>query len=286
MRISAGALRKMLYGSVGIKRKTVTATLISTLLASALAGALLVNLATANPMGIYQNIPSPSVTIQLPESKMYNTRRVPVFITVETAQVYAKWLVSEHRSYILDGRYFASLPRQLSEGTHKLRIRVDLVYVLRLWGYSNTIEVSGRSNEVVFTVNAAAPRVSVLEPKPAETYHTTKIQLNFSVSEPTNWLSYSLDDQAPVTITRNTTLYGIPDGTHTITVHAEDTTGSTGTSKPITFKVETQQATQPTEPQAETSPVFSATVVVASVAIVTLGFVAYFARVKRRKNKT
>ncbi len=252
-----------------------------TLLFLALAGALLVNFAAANATPY---LPPASVTIQLPESKMYSSSKVPVAFTVETEPDYSKWLSNQYCTYILDDRRLQSWPTQLSEGTHRLRIGVHLTYNLGpLWGI---VETSGISNEVVFTVNAAAPRVSVLEPKPAETYHTTKIQLNFSVSEPTNWLSYSLDDQAPVTITRNTTLYGIPDGTHTITVHAEDTTGSTGTSKPITFKVETQQATQPTEPQAETSPVFSATVVVASVAIVTLGFVAYFARVKRRKNKT
>jgi len=106
--------------------------------------------------------------------------------------------------------------------------------------------------------------------------------LNFSVSEPASWLGYSLDGEAAVTITRNTTLYGISDGTHTITVQAEDTTGSTGASKPITFKVETQQAAQPTQPQSAPFPTtWIASSMVASAAAVSAGLLFYFKKRKR-----
>jgi hypothetical protein len=275
------ALKEMLSKPNG-KKRILTPALLLTLLISPLAGALLANLAAAN-VTLYP--PPASVTIQLPESKMYSSSKVPVAFTVETEPDYSKWLTNQYCTYILDGGRLQSWPRQLSEGTHRLRIGVHLTYYLGpLWG---VVETSGISNEVVFTVNAAAPRVSVLEPKPAETYNTPKIQLNFTVSEPASWLGYSLDDAAPVTIARNTTLYDLSDGTHTIVVHAEDTTGSTGASMPVTFKVETQTADQHTEPQtAPFSNTWIASSIAASAAISSFGLIAYFLRHSKKRRVT
>jgi len=82
---------------------------------------------------------------------MYNSSNVPVACTVEAAQDWAKWLVQEQRIYILDGKYLYSWPGQLSEGTHRLRIKVHLTYYISYWNIG-AVEAIGSSDEVVFTV--------------------------------------------------------------------------------------------------------------------------------------
>ena len=61
-----------------------------------------------------------------------------------------------------------------------------------------------------------------------------------------NWIGYSLDSQNNVTINDSTTLYGLDDGFHTITVYATDASGNTGTSNQISFQITTP--TQDTTP--------------------------------------
>jgi len=163
----------------------------------------------------------------------------------------------------------------LSEGSHWLFILVFYSYLLG----KSEISHAGFSDVVVFKVDAAAPRVSVLSPRPARTYNTTTLPLDFIVSEPASWLGYSLDGEAPVTITGNTTLSDLSNGTHTIVVHAEDTAGSIGASTPITFKVETQAATQPTKPQSEPFP--TVLIAVAAIMVIACMLLLYFKKRKR-----
>ena len=53
-----------------------------------------------------------------------------------------------------------------------------------------------------------------------------------------NWTGYSLDGGEPVTIGSNTTLEGLANGFHNVTVYAKDTFGNTGASETISFTVE------------------------------------------------
>jgi len=85
------------------------------------------------------------------------------------------------------------------------------------------------------------PTVSIVSLE-NKTYFTKDVPLTFTVSEFTSWIGYSLDDQANVTITGNTTLYGLFDGSHGIIVYANATTGNTAASQIIFFSISTQQA--------------------------------------------
>ena len=87
------------------------------------------------------------------------------------------------------------------------------------------------------------PTISVDSPE-NKTYTVSNISLTFAVSEPASWIGYSLDGRANVTTTRNTTLTGLSDGSHSLIVYAKDTAGNTGTSKTIYFSV-----TPKTEPR-------------------------------------
>ena len=270
-------------------KKTFPATmaLLSTLLITALAVTLLMDISLADPFVVPPNWAE--VKIQSPENKVYTETSIPVTFTIELVQYGNNEFVC---TCFLDGRQIetqvaggpylysgkATLLR-LSEGEHRLKVSVNGNYYA--YGSSGGYRVPfGGGSEVVFTVNAAEPRVQVLSPKPAKTYNTTTLPLNFTVSEPVSWLGYSLDGAAPVTITGNTTLSNLSEGTHTIVVQAEDTAGSTGASEPVTFKVETQTANQPTEPQSASFPVWLAVVTVVALLAGAI-LIAYF---KKRKS--
>ena len=309
--IYAEALWKMLYKSLGGKRRILTAALLSTLLTAALAGALLVNLAAANFM-LPPEIPPLAITIQLPENKVYAENSIPIAFTIQRSyQVtretynYSLYMFDEPDLYtcFLDGKEMILTPNQvsaetdyylckrtlsgLSEGTHSLVIFVHYTYRFTIWSNTELRHTSGYSG-TAFTVNAAAPRVSVLSPKRAKTYNTTTLPLNFTVSEPAAWLGYSLDGETPVTITGNTTLSGLSNGTHTIVVQAEDTAGSTGASTPITFKVKTQdtqpQQTESSETGPQPSEPFPTTWIAAAIVIIAVVGVAlliYFTKIRK-----
>ena len=82
------------------------------------------------------------------------------------------------------------------------------------------------------------PIITILSPE-NKTYATTSIPLTFTVDECTRWIAYSLDGKSNITITGNTTLSGLSEGTHTITVYANDTAGNMGTSSTVYFTVDT-----------------------------------------------
>jgi parallel beta-helix repeat protein len=119
--------------------------------------------------------------------------------------------------------------------------------------------------------DTAPPTLSILSPE-NKTYAANDVPLNSTLSEPTSWIGYSLDGQANVTVGGNTTLSGLSDGSHTLTVYAKDMAGNAGTSERVCFSIDTQQA----------GP-FPAWIVVAIVATTGVGaaLLAYFAKVKK-----
>jgi hypothetical protein len=263
--------------------------LVVALLSSAVVGALFVNLGEANFMP--PDAPPPIVTVQLPENKVYTENSIPVAFTVEMSPCGPN--VIGDFTYTLDGATRTLLNTEvsggpqvyscksalsgLSEGTHSLGIAVSGAYYgVMLYGVHYYVDVSGGSDMVVFIVNTAEPRVSVLSPKPSKTYNATALSLDFTVSEPTASLSYSLDGGASVPIAGNTTLSGLAEGTHTIVVEAEDTAGSTGASKAVTFKVETETPKQPTEPQPSASFIMPLIVVAVVALVIGMVLIIYF----------
>ena len=84
------------------------------------------------------------------------------------------------------------------------------------------------------------PVITVLSPE-NKTYPVEDVPLTFTVSESTSWIGYSLDGQMNVTISGNTTIVGLSDGSHSLVVYAKDTAGNTGVSEIIHFSVSTLQ---------------------------------------------
>jgi len=83
--------------------------------------------------------------------------------------------------------------------------------------------------ESTVTVGNPPPEIVMVSPENT-TYGEPLINLTFTLSEPADWIGYSLDNQRNVTITGNTTIT-VPDGAHSIILYANDTDGNMGISK-------------------------------------------------------
>ena len=82
------------------------------------------------------------------------------------------------------------------------------------------------------------PSIRILSPKEM-VYAMKSVPLVFTVDKATSWIGYSLDGQANITISGNTTLTGLEEGEHWIIVYAKDTAGRMGASCKVYFSVDT-----------------------------------------------
>jgi hypothetical protein len=88
-----------------------------------------------------------------------------------------------------------------------------------------------------FGYGTVPPVVQVVSPENM-TYAADNVSLAFTVNKPAVWMGYSLDGQETVTVTGNTTVAGLSNGLHNVTVYAKDTFENMGTSETIYFSVE------------------------------------------------
>jgi hypothetical protein len=141
--------------------------------------------------------------------------------------------------------------------------------------YSFTGNVGGWSDTQA--INVTHLSLSVLSPQ-AVRYNGTDIPLNFTLSKPVSQIMYSLDGHENVTIAGNTTLAGLFNGAHNVTVYAADEFGYIGASENAVFNVEVPVPTQEPEP-------FPTTLVMASIVVVAVavcaGLIVYFKKHKR-----
>ena len=224
-------------------------------------------LVKTNENGIVREIPSldttsPAISILSPENKKYPVSDVSLTFTVNEA---TSWI-----GYSLDGQMNVTISGDtaifgLSGGPHVITV------------YANdTAGNMGHSGTVYFTVDVVSPNIEILSPE-NKTYTTSPISLSFTVDEATSWIGYSLDGQANVTITGNTLISDLSDGSHGLIVYAEDTAGNMRASETIFFSIETSQQ----EPQ-ETEP-FPTWIVAAIVIIALVGtaLLVYFTKDKK-----
>jgi hypothetical protein len=275
-----------------------TAAFISMLLLIAVTEGCFVKLAQANPYSRYdsKHVPPPEdatplvVSVSSPKNHAtYGVNDVAVAFSVSIeditkyhSSIYdvyfkASWLQdnvtlckqkSEFWSYnetfwnLPDGEYCVVITAR-GGGSY-----ADNTPVGDFWGTVYSYDMTTIS-VVNFTI-ATPPEVSILFPL-NRTYDLSDIQLNFTVSDKASLVKYSLDGQDNSTLYGNTTLMGLPNGEHNLTVYAWDNAGNIASSETITFTVDTPE-TFPTT--------FVSAVSVASVATVGAGLLLY--RKKRR----
>jgi len=234
------------------------------------------NIITTKEMGYeyqYHIIPEfpsdttpPSISILSPENKTYPTKDVPLAFTVSES---TSWI-----GYSLDGQMNVTVSGEstmfgLSDGTHTVTVYAK-----------DTAGNMGYSNTVYFTVDTVSPKIEILSPE-NKAYATGSVSLSFTVDEVTSWIGYSLDGQANVTITENTTLSGLSSDSYSLIVYARDTAGNIGASEMVYFSIGTQQPEpQPAEPLQLW--IIAAIVV---IAVVGTALLVYFAKIKKTTEK-
>jgi len=82
------------------------------------------------------------------------------------------------------------------------------------------------------------PDIHILSPENITYNVANDVSLSFTVNEVTLWIGYSLDGKTNKTITGNTTLTELSDGSHALTVYANDIYGNMGSSDTIYFSVD------------------------------------------------
>ena len=133
------------------------------------------------------------------------------------------------------------------------------------WMYGPSVTLYATNEQYTpFGYGTIPPAVHVVSPE-NQTYASGNASLALTVNKPALWLGYSLDGQDNVTITGNTTLGGLSNGLHNVTVYAKDEFENVGASETITFNV---QEPFPAVPVAAAS--------VATVAVVGVGLLVYF----------
>lgn len=204
----------------------------------------------------------PVISIVSPKNRTYSTIFVPLNFSLSEP---ANWT-----GYSLDGQANTTITGNttigpLSDGSHHVTV------------YANdTVGNMGRSSTVYFSIDSTPPSVSVISPE-NKTYTVADISLTFTVAEPVSWIGYSFDGQANVTVTGNTTLYGLADGLHSLTVCARDAAGNTGASETVYFSVNTKQ------PEPFPWWILAAIVGAAAVAI---AVVLYLVKIRKPTKKT
>jgi hypothetical protein len=277
------------------KKALITAASISVLLFSAVAGTQLLNLGSANPyirdFVEEREMPAPEGTEPLiilifsPENyTAYASNNVSLIFNVSmpesidfywSFQIYYEASWQPNKTYV-DYGTTVNLT-DIPEGSHCLQVVAVAKYtgyttyqVIKQGIYLTTYYVSYRlngSSTVNFTIDLP-PKISILS-LGNKTYNTSNVKLDFTVNEPISEVAYSLDGKDNVTITGNTTLTGLSNGVHNVTVYAWDEAGNVGASETICFRVEVP------------FPTALVTASTASVAVVGVGLLAYF---KKRKS--
>jgi hypothetical protein len=264
------------------------------LLVTAMTESLSVKLATANPYTELRQVPPPvnptiNFTSPAENNTLLNSNRLTMSFNVAIkSESYSVWITNIYykTSWQSDN---ITIYRRSADG-HDAHIS-EYSRNLTLTGIPEgkqtvTITVKGEgeygegvvhyyflptgSSTIGFTIDTTPPTVSILQSE-NETYAELEVPLNFTVNESVSQISYVLDGQENVTIDGNTTLTGLTNGPHNLTIYAWDNAGNIGVSETVTFTV------------AEPEPFPTAPVAVASVATVSLVGVGLLIHFKKRK---
>ena len=84
------------------------------------------------------------------------------------------------------------------------------------------------------------PQITLLSPV-NQVYNESRVDLVFTTDEAVNWTGYSFDGKQNVTVTGNSTITGIPNGSYNLVVYANDTFGNMG-SEIVSFTVSAPEA--------------------------------------------
>ncbi len=248
--------------------KKASVIILATLLLLTLAGPQLFKQANANPYRHVEHItdvPPPAgaqaqtISIITPQNgSSYPSNIVPLTFNV-TVPNRAKSIGYIDRLYYEAS--WESHPTVLSEGfVHNTTFSIDLyipggcnhsltIYAVGSGRYLNSTRIAGDianeyinrfeivvSSVVTFSQDFVPPTIAVLSPQ-NWSYDTSDVQLNVTSNEALSQILYCLDGNQNQTATGNTTIAGLENGAHNITLYATDFAGNQATPKTISFTV-------------------------------------------------
>ena len=277
-----------------MKRTALALTLILALSASIIAGMQTLEVAKAN------FLPAPAIIIYSPAPIIYTNTSLPLHVVVNILNnspeiVRVLYCVDESSNVTLtnlsrtdnvwfdpnkEGSEFrvTSVLESLTEGNHTLKV------------YSQDAAGNEMSSSVEFTINTQYryPEVLILSPQ-NKTYTTTEVPLTWACDEQKIVADYTLDlwSQVPLyvyftlsgntSLPGNTTLTGLSNGTHTLTVNVITERGSASQTVHFTVSIETQL-------QPESFPTTLVTASIVVVAVISVGLFVYFKKSHRDKS--
>jgi hypothetical protein len=107
-------------------------------------------------------------------------------------------------------------------------------------GYAEGLTWYSFSKNSSSSVNFVIDKVPVVSFLSFEntTFNNSTIPLNFLVDQPVSKVTYSLDGEKTVVINGNTTLTGLSNGYHNVTLYATNEFENTGSSETVTFTID------------------------------------------------
>lgn len=248
------------------------------LLASLVIGAETLDMVNADFVPTSPDTDPPIISIISPTNKTYENK-VLLHLNITALALYQDinfaCYTLDTQDYVVNGNYenWSATLEGLSEGMHAFKVTASCrsyyatptsggaLYYRIYWGYSEIVNFS-----VVYP-----PQTSILSPE-NKIYDSDKIPLDFMVNEQVSKIEYSLDGQANVLVSGNTTLTGLAVGLHNLTILAEDTDGNLGTSETVFFTI------------SEPFPTTLAIASVIAVGVVVMGWLVWFKKRQRGKN--
>ena len=188
--------------------KTALSLAISFVLLFACVSVQAVTVARANWLGPLPD-PTPHISVQTPKNgSRYFQDQISITLTTTVA------LGSDVKiTYQLDHQASVEMARSNDAGTEYSALLPSLFdgwHTLNVLAYGENWETAGSDTaSITFLVDVVPPTVTVLSPR-NQTYTITEVPLNFTLSEKTDWMGYSLDGQPQTTVTGNTTLTELP----------------------------------------------------------------------------
>jgi hypothetical protein len=199
------------------------------------------------------------------KNKAYPSANLSASFNVDKAVMWTGYCIDEENVTISNWwntaaseRSFNFTLKELTEGSHTLVAYAE-----------DTFGNMGTSDSVNFVVDTKTPNVTIVSIE-NRTYDSANVPLNFAVNESVSRIAYSLDGKANASISGNSTLTGLSNGVHNVTVYAWDEAGNVAVSETMAFSVAVSFPTLPV--------VFAFVVGVVVVA----GLLVYF---KKRKAK-
>ena len=146
----------------------------------------------------------------------------------------------------------------------------DILYVIG--GYvrlPRSLTLTNLNEQYVPIGYSNPPEIKIQSPV-NQLYNASSISLIFTIDKPISWAGYSLDGKENVTIMGNTTITGLSNDLHNVTVYVKDPLENIGGSETVIFS---------TSESFPTASVAAASI--ASIAVAGIGLLFYF---KKRKS--